>query len=438
MRVPAYLPDTPEIRRGPGRVLQRGRAHGRRRSARRLKELEEAQLADDTIVFYFSDNGGALPRSKRYCYDDGLRCALVVVFPPKWQHLAPAKPGSSITAPVSWVDLAPTLLSLAGLPAAPQMQGRAFLGPGAAAPRAYAFGMRNRMDERYDFARAATDGRFHYIRNYTPHRTFQHGAYQWQAKGYQSWEREYRAGRLNAVQSRFFAGPRPFEELYDLQSDPDQVDNLAGSAAHAERLRAMRAALDEHMLEVVDNGFIPEGLPQEGYVASRDAQAYPLKRLLALAAKAAGRDRANVAELTVLLADPNPIVRHWAALGLLMLGQVAAPARETLEAMMRADAVPQNRVVAAEAIAGLGPFADAVGVLAGLLDGADEWPVKLQALNALTFLGVKAEAALPAIKRAAAGEQEYLRNAGRYLEAVLEGRYDPTYRVFAPVPRRAG
>jgi hypothetical protein len=316
------------------------------------------------------------------------------------------------------------------------MQGAAFVGPHARSRGRYAFGMRNRMDERYDFVRAVTDGRFHYVRNYTPNRTFQQGAFEWQAKGYQSWEREWRAGRLNDVQARFFQGPRPFEELYDLESDPDQVKNLAGDAAQAERLRAMRQALDDHMVAVNDNGFIPEGMPPEGYLPSRDAAAFPLPRLMALGAKAAARDPKHLPEFTSLLADVNAIVRHWAAQGLLMLGGAAAPVRDQLVAMMQSDPAPQNRVVAAEAVASLGPSPDAVAVLTGIVDGADPWPVKLQALNSLTFIGDQAKAALPTIKRAAAGEQEYLRNAGRYLEAVLEGRYDPAYAVFTWAPPR--
>jgi hypothetical protein len=290
--------------------------------------------------------------------------------------------------------------------------------------------MRNRMDERYDFVRAASDGRFHYIRNYTPHRVFQHGAYEWQSPAYRSWETEYRAGRLNDVQKRFFEGTRPFEELYDLQSDRDQINNLAGSAAHATRLRTMRQAMDDHMLAIFDNGFIPEGLPQEGYRASRDASAYPLKRLMALGAKAAARDRANVSSLIADLNDPNAIVRHWAAQGLLMLGAAATPARAALEALMKSDAVAQNRVVAAEALATMSPSPEAVNALATIVSGSDPWPVKLQAINALTFLGDQAKVVLPTIKAAAADSQEYIRNAGRYLEAVLEGRYEPSYPVF--------
>ena len=435
VRIPAYLPDTPEMREDRAKyynAIERMDAQ----IGEKLKELADAGLADDTIVFYYSDNGGVLARSKRYCYDDGLRCALIVSLPPKWAHLAPAKMGTEVTTPVSFVDLAPTLLSLAGMPAASHMQGTAFLGPNAKPRGPYAFGMRNRMDERYDFVRAAMDGRYHYIRNYTPHRTFQHQAFEWQARGYQSWEREWRAGRLNTTQARFFEGPRPFEELYDLQADRDQVRNLAGDAAHADRLRAMRQAMDDHMVAVVDNGFIPEGMPQEGWVASRDAAAYPLRRLMALGAKAAARDARNAAEFTALLGDTNAIVRHWAAQGLLMLGAGASAARAKLEAMMRGDGVAQNRVVAADAVASIAPSPDAVTALAAIVDGQDAWPVKLQALNALTYLGEQARPVLATIKRAAASEQEYLRNAGRYLEAVLEGRYEPSYAVFTWGPPR--
>jgi arylsulfatase A-like enzyme len=434
VRLPAYLPDTPEIRADIARYYDAIEATDALIGAR-LRELDEAGLAGDTIVFYYSDNGGALPRSKRYCYDEGLRCPLVIAFPPRWAHFAPSRMGTVIESPVSLVDLPPTILSLAGTSPPAHMQGRALAGPRPAPPRRHAFGMRNRMDERYDFVRAATDGRYHYVRNYTPHRTYQHGAYQWQAKGYQSWEREWRAGRLNAVQARFFEGPRPFEELYDLEADRDQVRNLAGMPAHADRLAVLRRALDDHMIAINDNGFIPEGMSLEGYQPSRDAAAYPLPRVMALAAKAAAREPGHLGALVEDLRDRNAIVRHWAAQGLLMLGAAAAPAREALTAVMRGDALPQNVVVAAEALAGLGSGSEAIAVLAGIVDGTGPWQVKLQALNALTFVGESAKAALPAIARAAAGDQEYLRNAGRYLEVVLAGRYDPTYRVFDP-PRR--
>jgi HEAT repeat protein len=103
---------------------------------------------------------------------------------------------------------------------------------------------------------------------------------------------------------------------------------------------------------------------------------------------------------------------------------------------MADDASPQVRVVAAEAVAELGDIGDALAVLTSLADGEQPWQVKLQALNALTALGEATRPALPTFERAAASPQEYLRNAGRYMSAVLKGEYTPAYPVF-PMPGRA-
>ena len=208
--------------------------------------------------------------------------------------------------------------------------------------------------------------------------------------------------------------------------------------AHAERLRAMREVLDEHMIEVNDNGFIPEGLPIEGYLPSRDRAAYPLPRLMALGATAATRDLSNVPEFTALLADANPIVRHWAAQGLLMLGAGAAPARDRL---VRDDALRSRRTEPRGRRRG----ARDPGAVARRRRRArgdrrrqsERWQVKLQALNALTFIGDQAKAVLPTIKRVLASDsQEYLTRAARYLVVVLEGRYEPSSPIFDP-PARA-
>ncbi|WP_312166043.1 sulfatase-like hydrolase/transferase [Phenylobacterium sp.] len=433
VRVPAYLPDTPGVRGDIANYYNLiEKMDGQ--LAERLAELEADGLADDTIVFYYSDNGGSLPRSKRYCYDEGLRCALVVRLPPKWAHLCPHKPGTQVQAPVSFIDLAPTLLSLAGLPAASHMQGAAFLGTRARPAKTYAFGMRGRMDERYDFVRTVTDGRWRYIRNYMPHRPWgMHGAFEWLAKGYQDWESAWRAGTLNADQRRFFE-TKPYEELYDLASDRDQVRNLIDDPAAQQALGALRTALDRHMLAVVDNGFIPEGAALEGYEASRSG-AYALPRIMALAEAAAKGRPANLAALQAALGDPYAVARYWATTGLLILGSHAAPAKAALRKAMTDDASPQVRVVAAETVAGLGDVDDALAVLTDLADGDQPWQVKLQALNALTALGEAARPALPTFERAAAGQQEYLRNAGRYMSAVLKGEYTPAYPVF-PMPGR--
>ena len=361
VRLPAYLPDTPAMREEASSYYNCMEIVDGQIAAWRA-ELEAAGTADNTIIFYYSDNGGVLPRSKRYCYDEGLRCALVVYFPPRWLHWAGAAPGSIVESPITLVDLAPTVLSLAGIDQPAHMHGRPFLGQRRAEPQAYAFGMRNRMDERYDMVRTVCDEQFRYIRNYMPHRIWgQHQAYAWQAKGYQAWESAHLAGSLNEVQDQFWHG-KPFEEFYDLRNDPDQTVNLIGQG-HDDRIQAMREALDRHMLDINDNGFIPEGSPLEGYTASREPGAYPLKDIMLLAAAAASRDPANLNALQDGLGDPNEVKRYWAAQGLLMLEMRAAPAAEALRRCLAEDQSPHVRVVAAEALAHLGEAGLAVAAL---------------------------------------------------------------------------
>lgn len=428
VRVPGYLPDTPDIRRDIASYRNLMEVMDGQIAAR-LAELEADGLSDDTIVFYYSDNGGVLPRSKRYCYEEGLRCGLIVSLPERFAHLAPKAAGGVEERPVSFIDLAPTVLALGGVAAPAQMQGRAFLGP-KASPQTYAFGMRNRMDERYDMIRTVSDGRFRYIRNYMPNRPLgQHVGFEWLAKGYQDWERRYRAGELTVDQARFF-GPKAFEELYDLEADPDQLRNLAAAPDQCGRLRRLSAALDRHMLAINDNGFIPEGAAPEGYLQSRAQGPHPLKELMVLAAAAGRQDVRNLPLFQGKLTDSNALVRFWAAQGLLMLGGAASPAQEDLRRAMAGDTSPYVRVVAAEALAGLGQAPSAVEALAGLTSGAQAPPVQLMALNALTFVGDEAKAALPVIEQAALSKDQYVRSAGRYLAAVLRGEYRPDYRVF--------
>lgn len=426
--IPPYLPDTPGIRRDRASYYNLiEKMDGQ--LAKALEELADDGLAEDTIVFYYSDNGGVLGRSKRYCHDEGLRCALVIYAPPKWRHLLPVPHGGEVASPVSLIDLAPTVLALAGVKQPPQMHGKPLLGPQARRSR-YAFGMRNRMDERIDFQRTVTDGRWRYIRNYMPHRPLgQHQAFEWLAKGYQEWEAAHLAGTLNPVQDQFFQ-PKPFEQLFDLQNDPHQIDNLAQSPALGGKMREMSRALDRHMLAINDNGFIPETMAGEGYFESRDERVYPFKAVMRLAGIAARGAPAGLPVLEASLGSPHPVMRYWACTGLLILGAQAAPALRRLALVMANDPSPQVKVVAAEIVAKLGKENDAVPVLMQLSDHAAEWQVRLHALNALTCLGPLARPALATAQRAAQSDNEYLRSAGRYLVAQMQGTYTPTMPIF--------
>ena len=205
--LPPFYPDSIEARRAWARYHDCITLLDRQVSEM-LKQLKEDGLDDDTIVFFYGDHGMGMPRGKRVLEDSGLRVPLIVRVPEKWQHLAPAAPGSATDRLVSFVDFAPTVLSLCGVEIPDYMQGSAFLGPAAGEPRQYVYGARDRVDEVFDLSRSVRDGRWLYIRNFMPHRS-------WMAPEYYSDQSTFRrdlkrmaaAGQLNPAQLTY-AAPR--------------------------------------------------------------------------------------------------------------------------------------------------------------------------------------------------------------------------------------
>lgn len=425
--VPAYLPDTAEQREQLAGYYN-SVAETDAQIGATLDQLKADGLDDDTIIILFSDNGGIQPRSKRFCYDSGHRIPLIVRIPAKWAALAPAAAGSVIDTPATTIDVAPTVLALAGVDAPDYMHGGSFLARSRTWSR-YAFGGRNRMDERYDFSRTARSERFRYIRNYLPHLIYgQHLAYMWRLPAYKDLESRWVSGELDELQSRFF-GEKPYEELYDLEADPDEVHNLAQDPSYAGLLQELGGALDLHMLEVNDNGFIPEGAVAEGYDESRVAGSYPLPRLIELGARAARRDIAELPALLGTLADDNELIRYWSAMGIRMLGHLATAALPALDERYGAETSLHVRIVVAEALLTLGEHPAALDFLADTLRNNDAVPLRLQAANALGNIGSAAQGALPSLTAAALldGSTD-VRNAAKHCAEVLSGTYSPMRR----------
>ncbi|MBA4105497.1 MAG: sulfatase [Pirellula sp.] len=260
LKLPPYYPDTPKVREHWARYYNVVSALDLW-VAEHLAKLDEAGLADDTIVFFWSDHGAGIPRHKRWLYDTGMRVPLIVYVPEKWRHLVPCMPGEVRDQLVSLVDLGPTVLNLAGVKIPGYMQGQPFLGPNLPAPRQYVYGARDRMDESYDMFRAVRDGRYKYIRNYRPDRPYsQHQGYGDNSDIMREWRRLAAAGELNETQALFMREHKPVEELYDTDVDPYELNNLAADPAQAERLAKLSAALDAWMLDVRDLGVVPEGM----------------------------------------------------------------------------------------------------------------------------------------------------------------------------------
>ena len=432
MRVRAYQPDTPEVRADLARQYD-CIAEMDRQCGLKLKALEQAGVADDTIVIYYGDNGGITPRSKRFLHASGTHVPLILYVPPKWRHLAPAAPGARVGSPVHFVDIAATVLALAGVARPAYLQGVPFAGGKGDAPRRMAFCSRDRMDERYDMVRSATDGRWLYIRNFRPEIPYVEPlSYMFRARGYQSWARLAEAGRLTPATAMFW-GRKPSEELYDLTDDPDNVVNLAGRAEHAGRRDEMRRALRDHMLATVDNGLLPEGCEEQGFDASRRAGAWPVAQTLDTALLASAQEADNLPALVRAARDPAMPVRWWAVIGLGILGRKAVSAAPALTALC-ADASGYVRVAAADALARQGRCDLALPVLQRAMEDLSAPWCSLQACNALDRLGEAARPLLPAIRafsarvaedEAFSSPQAYPRRILGHLLDMLEGRCKP-------------
>lgn len=431
VRVPAYHPDTPEVRQDWAQYYD-GVTAADADAGERLRELDATGLADSTIVFYFADHGSGMPRSKRWPYDSGLHVPLVIYIPERFRALRPEGylPGGRINRLVSFVDFAPTVLSLAGIRPPDWMQGRAFLGEHAAAAPQYIFGFRGRMDERYDLVRSATDGRFVYVRNYLPQRIYgQHLNYMFQTPSTRAWHQLHLEGRLSAVQDAFWK-TKPREELYDLASDPDEVTNLAASAEHQQKLAELRQAVHNWILDIRDVGFLPEGEMIERsrggspYDLGHDAKRYPLERILQSAELASSASPGQIDRLIEALGDSDSAVRYWGAVGLLIQETAGSPlGRERLELALDDDS-PYVRIVAAEALARFGnPSQRQQGeqLLVELADARQSGIfVALAALNAIDCLEPEISQALKArLPKDAAGVAGPDRRYGEYVPRLL-------------------
>jgi N-sulfoglucosamine sulfohydrolase len=367
--IPPYLPDTPDIRHDLAQYYD----HLEEMDAwvgEVLEELEASGEADNTIVFYYGDHGGVYPRSKRFVYDTGTRVPLVVRIPEKYKEIWPAVgPGSEVNRPVSFVDLAPAVLSLAEIEIPGFMQGEPFLGGQKTPDPEYVYMFRGRMDERYDMSRAVRGERYRYIRNYMPYRIYgQRLDYLWRAPSMRSWEQTCSEGGCNEIQNRFWK-PKPAEELYDTQQDPWEVHNLADNPEYRQVLEQMRQVAQEWMFEIRDSGFLPEAemtdrsgdQPIYDYMRSGNV---PLDQIMRTAEIATLATEQDLPLLLSFMESEDSAVRYWGVAGLLILGESASPPIGVLEEMLE-DPSPSVRIVASEVLYNLNERSAAIS---GFLD----------------------------------------------------------------------
>ena len=401
IKLPPYHPDLPEIRHDRARfydqiTLMDSIVGGW------LDELEEEGLADNTIVFFYSDHGGMLSRSKRFIFNVGTQVPLIVRVPEKWQNWVNSgsgsfAPGSVNQELVQFADFAKTICSLAGIEPHKLMQGRVFMGPDKEAEPSLVYLFRDRQNERYDFSRAVTDGRYYLIRNFMPHRP----RGQEPEHGYNV-HRNWRAWRdwylkdpeaASPLHSRFFK-PKPVIEFYDLKNDPWQINNIAADPAQQARIASIENKLYQWMVKTRDTSLIPEPMWYDFTGQNKtfktiyeyaQSEEFPVAKVLEAAKSASKGDLALLPKYLEMLSDSNSFVRHWAAYGIFLVRKNTPEIQETLRQVIATDAYSANRTMAAQALAHCGDPDTAFKALMKEINTEEDEYKRLLALNGLQY-----------------------------------------------------
>ncbi|RAJ10229.1 sulfatase family protein [Arenibacter echinorum] len=253
--VPPYLPDN-EVGRTDIRRMYSNIKEMDHQVGEILAQLEEDGLLENTIIFWFSDHGGPLPRQKRLLYDSGMRLPLVIRYPGKKNS------GTIDNRLISFVDFKPTLMSLAGIHPPMNMDGRAFAGEFESMDmRKYVHGAADRFDERYDMIRAVRDNRYKYLRNFRIDQGYYLPvAYREQMPIMQELLLMRNNGELDGNQALWFRNKKAPEELFDTWNDPYELNNLADNPEYKNKLEELREECERWMSDIDDKGLMSENV----------------------------------------------------------------------------------------------------------------------------------------------------------------------------------
>ena len=287
----------------------------------KLAELRTQGVDDNTIVFFSSDHGGCTPGSKGFLREDGVRVPLIIYFPPKWAHLKPqVEEGFKSNRIVGFVDLGPTVLSLAGIAPKSHFHGKPFLGQYATTARESIINFKCNQGESFIPGRSINDGKYKLMWNYnTLWRDGMRNGFQWGMEGFVEWERMYFDNELSGLPKKFWQQAEPLE-LYDLEADPNELNNLAKNPTFKTTLDKYKAMLSSELRAIKDLGLYPQSLRRQGqtepfydYVRRTNQNT---DRVIETAEIASTATESEIAELTLRLNDADAAVRYWAALGI--------------------------------------------------------------------------------------------------------------------------
>ncbi|CAN5512258.1 sulfatase-like hydrolase/transferase [soil metagenome] len=400
-KLPPYFPETPEMRAIWAHYYDLTTLVDQQ-IGEVLAQLEEDGLTENTIVIFFSDHGSGLPRYKRWPYRTGLQVPMVIRVPAKFRHMIDEAPGTETDRLVNLLDLAPSMLRLAKAEVPNTMQGIAFLGENRPAPRQHMVAFRSRADDVYEVSRTVIDGRYLYLRNYMPHQPWiqQSVIFSDEKDSYRVLHRAREEGILPEAGLEMFAS-KPLEELYDLQEDPYELNNLAQDQKYIQTTEKMRTLLREWILSTRDTDFLHESemmLRSQGstpYQMAHDTAQYNLPQILKAAEKV-GDKKISSAELRQGLQDDDSGVRYWSALALQAkaVGQSRQVNLQDIAALRARlqDNSPAVQIAAAEGLCQMGACSEqALSVLSMHLQDEQRPWLALHAAASLRRMGEQAK-----------------------------------------------
>lgn len=319
--MPPFYRDSPEMRKQMARVYNSLKLTDNR-IGDLLERLREDGLLQETIIFIFADHGEGMPRGKTNGINFGYRVPFTIWFPPKYEHLSPWGINTKTDELMSFEDLAPTMISLAGGKVPDYLKGRVLLGENRSPKADKLFLSSDRSDNGIDMIRTVTDGRFVYSRNFMPYMPeARYIRYMEIGEIKQIMRTDLENGLLNSIQESIFQSREP-EVLYDIENDSWETNNLVGNSEYQDVLVEMRSALKAHLLERKDVLMLPEGeldrisKTTSPYEFRESESDFPFEAIYAAAELSGFRSSEILAQQIDLLESSNPILRYWAAIGL--------------------------------------------------------------------------------------------------------------------------